>query len=227
MPQHNIFQWRSGRGWLVLSGGGRSDVSDDVSRIEASMLGHTISQGPIAYIWAASDIETADRDMDALRELGARTGYLIDILTEDDDALFTQLSEAGVIILGDGPDSALLRDALPGIVMDGIESAFSRGATVYAVGQSAALLGTYGAYTHGMLPGIEWLSGAVIMPDFVADKADLLRDYVRHSEADYGLGLGFGAAIAFGPRGEIEVWGNQAITVSLGEHYGPDDGRAR
>lgn len=227
MPQHNIFRWRSGRGWVVLTGGGHGNISDDVSCIEASMLGHTISQGPIAYIWAANDIENADRDMDALRDLGARTGYLIDILTEDDDALFAQLSEAGVVILGDGPNSALLRDALPGIVMDGIESAYERGATVYAVGQSAALLGTYGATIDGVLPGMDWLAGAVIMPDFIPERADLLRDLVHDSAADYGLGLGFGAAIAFGPHGEIEVWGNQAITVSLGEQYGPDDSGVR
>jgi hypothetical protein len=28
-----------------------------------------------------------------------------------------------------------------------------------------------------------------------------------------------GAALAFGPSGELEVWGNRAITVSLGQSY--------
>lgn len=185
------------------------------------MLGHTVSQGPIAYIWAAGDIETADRDMDALRELGARTGFLVDILTEDDDSLRTQLREAGVIILGDGPDTQRLRDALPGIVIESIESAFERGATVYGIGQSASVLGAYGITSNQLLEGMQWLSGAAIMARFAPEDADLLRDWVQESTAGYGLGLGEGAALAFGPRGELEVWGNQAITVSLGEEYHP------
>jgi hypothetical protein len=73
-------------------------------------------------------------DMDALRELGARTGYLVDILTEDDNTLARQLSEAGVIILGDGPRRDVLRDALAGTALRSIEEAFDRGATLYAVG---------------------------------------------------------------------------------------------
>lgn len=221
MPQQNIFRWRAGRGWLVLSGGGHSDDSDDVSSIEARVLVHTVSQGPITYIWAANDLETADRDMDALRDLGARTGYLIDILTEDDTALFSQLSEAGVIILGEGPNTDMLRDALPGIVIDGIESACGRGATLYAVGESAALLGTYAIDRDQIVTGQDWLTGAIIMADYTADKAEILRQCVHESGAHYGLGLGYGAAIAFGPLGEVEVLGNQAITVLLGEHYDP------
>ena len=222
MPQQTIFQWRDGRGWLVLSGGGGSnDEMDAIASIEASILGRTMSQGPIAYIWAAGDIETADRNMDALRDLGARTGYMIDILTEDDESLRTQLREAGVIILGDGPETQLLRDALPGVVIESIESAFGRGASVYAIGQSATILGTYGIEGNQLLPGLEWLSQSAIMAHYKPADADLLRDWVQESAATYGLGLGEGAALALGPLGELEVWGNQAITVTLGEQYHP------
>ncbi len=220
MPQQNIFRWRNGRGWIVLSGGGSTEL-DAVSHIAARVLGRTVSQGPLAYIWAAGDIEAADRDMDALRDLGARTGYLVDILTEDDTSLRTQLQQAGVIILGDGPDTLRLRHALPGVVLESIESAFERGATIYGIGQSATILGAYGIESAQIVQGLEWLTQAVIMAHYTPEQADLLREWIHESNATYGLGLGQGAALAFGPRGDVEVWGNQAITVTLGEQYHP------
>ncbi|MCD4686058.1 MAG: hypothetical protein K8S97_08995 [Anaerolineae bacterium] len=221
MPQQHIFRWRAGSGWLVLSGGGSND-SDDGSSIAAHMLGHTLSQGPIAYIWAANDLDTADAEMDALRELGARTGYLVDIVTEENDVLFTQISEAGVIILGAGPHTETLYDALAGVALDSILQAFAHGATIFAIGQSAALWGAFREADDTILPGLNWLDSSLIMPGYTPAHADLLRACITESAASYGLGLGEGAAIAFGPHGEIEVWGNRAITITLGQEYDPD-----
>lgn len=215
MPQVNIFHWRSGGGWLVVSGGG-AVLSEDVQFIEARVLVQTHSQGPIAYVWAAGDIDAADAHMDSLRELGARTGYLVDVLTEEDDVLFRQLNEAGLIILGGGPHVDVLMDALSGVVLRAVEDAFGRGATVYAVGESAGVLAAYGVRDDAIQPGIGWIDQALIMSCYGAEQADRLRDLVhRHPEA-YGLGLAEGAAMAFGPQGEIEVWGNRQVTVSLG-----------
>lgn len=221
MPQQHIFRWRAGTGWLVLSGGGSSDTEDGAS-IAAHMLGHTLSQGPIAYIWAANDLDTADAEMDALRELGARTGYLVDIVTEEDDILFTQISEAGVIILGAGPHIETLHDALPGVALDSILHAFARGATIFASGQSAALWGAFRAAENTIVPGLNWLNSALIMPGYTPEHADLLRACITESDASYGLGLSKGAAIAFGPHGEVEIWGNRAVTITLGQEYNPN-----
>lgn len=218
MPQVNIFQWRDGAGWLVLSGGGEWE-SDDNQNILARILSRTISQGPIAYIWAASDIETADQHLDELSDLGARTGYLVDILTEQDDVLFQQISEAGVIILGDGPDPDTLREALVGVAMRGIEEAFRQGATIYVVGHSTTMMGAYLFQDSQLVPGFSWLTNAILMPGYTTAQADDLRELVLQVPNSYGLGMGQGAALALGPYGEVEVWGNAAITVSLGQGY--------
>jgi hypothetical protein len=223
MPQVNIFRWRPGNGWLVLCGGGPPE-SDDMLSVEARMLGHTVSQGPVAYIWAGSDIETADRHMEALRDLGARTGYLVDVLTEEDDLLFQQLNEAGVIILGDGPQTETLREALVGTALRGMEDAFSRGATIYAVGRSAALFGSYAVDNDALIPGFDWLAQSIIMPTYTPPEIDGLRGWVRQVPNGYGLGLGQGAALALGPTGEVEVWGSAAITVSLGRGFDSGSG---
>jgi hypothetical protein len=220
MPQANIFRWRAGNGWLVLSGGGAWQ-SEDVLSVEASMLGHTVSQGPVAYVWAAGDIEVADRHMEALRDLGARTGYLVDILAEEDNVLFRQLSEAGVIILGDGPRREVLRESLVGVALRGIEEAFNRGATIYAVGASAAVLGIHAVEGDELVTGFNWLAHSIMLPGYTGEQAERLRSWVQQHPESYGLGLSEGAALALGPCGEVEVWGNAAITVSLGQRYNP------
>ncbi len=218
MPQVNIFRWRPGSGWLVLSGGGSWD-SEDVVSIEASMLGHTLSQGPLAYIWAASDADTADRHMDALRELGARTGYLVDILSEPEDVLYDQLNEAGVIIVGDGPRQDELAGALSGPVQRAIEEAYSRGATVYAVGRAAEHFGAYIVENEGVFKGANWLSNALVVPGYTTDQAEWTARVIAQLPGAYGLGLGVGAALAFGPHGEVESWGSRAVTVALDPRY--------
>lgn len=215
MPQVNIFSWRAGYGWLVVSGGG-DVLSEDVQNIEAAMLGRTLSQGPLAYIWAASDLDAADRHMDALRELGARTGYLLDILTEEDDIVYRQISEAGVIILGGGPYVETLADAISGVVLRAMDDAFQRGATIYAAGESAGVLGAYRVEAGAIRPGIGWLSNALVKSGYDPGHADELRGQVHDHPETYGLGLAPGAALAFGPQGEVEVWGNRQIVVSLG-----------
>lgn len=218
MPQLNVFRWQPGRGWLVLSGGGPPE-SDDVQSVEAHLLARTASQGPLAYIWAAGDPDSADHQMDSLRDLGARTGYLVDILSEPDEEIYAQISEAGVIILGDGPQQEVLYDALSGVVLDAIRSAFSRGATVYAVGLSAEQFGAHRVGQRDLVPGLQWLERAIVVAGYTPDMAEGLRQVVRQTPHSFGLGIGQGAAVALGPLGEVEIWGSAAVTVALGQEY--------
>lgn len=218
MAQNNIFRWRTGRGLIVLAGGGDWNSEDNVS-ITANLLSHTLSQGPIAYIWAASNIEQADEHMDLLRDLGARTGYLVDILTEEDDALSRQLSEAGVIILGEGPHGERLQQALEGAALHAIEEAYRRGASLYAIGPGAAVFGAHAVRGAALVAGFNWLAHSIILAGYTPDDAEQLRAWVHQHPDGYGLGLGAGAALMLGPNGELDVWGNGAITISLGQRY--------
>ncbi len=222
MSSTNFFRRRMGRGWLVLAGGLAAD-DQSVTALEAAMLNRTISQGPMAYIWAASDIETADQHMESLRDLGARTGYLIDILTEEEDEISRELGEAGIIVLGGGPRVDTLREALVGVVLQAVEDAFMRGATVYACGEAAALLGAFAVQPDRLIPGFHWVERALILPAYTSDQAEVLRGWVQTHADHFGLGLGHGAALALGPQGEVEVWGRPAVTVLLGQQIAPDE----
>lgn len=220
MPQAHIFRWRSGQGWLVLAGGGPWHTDANFA-LESQLLSHTHAGGPVAYIWAASDAETADRHLDALGDMGARTGYLVDIMTETDDTLHTQLIEAGIVILGDGPNPLNLLDGLVGPAMAAIEEAYERGATIYAPGHSAALMGTHILGDGEVLDGFGWLTRAFVVPYHTTEIAPALRESLLHYPSSYGAGLAEGAGLALGPRGQVEVWGNQQVTISLGQQYDP------
>src|SRR5438552_3939462 len=205
MPQANIIRWRDGTGWLVLSGGG-DYASADTGEIEAEALARVAAGDPMAYIWAAGDVETADKHLDALHDLGAPTGYLVDVLTEDDETLRGELAVAGLIVLGDGPNVKALRSGLLGAALEAIGSAFERGAVILGVGQGAAVLGNF----MPEQPGVGWIEGAAIMPGYEDDKATAqLRDLLAKNPDAYGLGIARGSALALGPgdsesQGEVE-----------------------
>src|ERR1041385_2863589 len=112
MPQTRVIRWRDGAGWLVLSGG-ESETAEG-SEIEAETLARVPAGDPLAYVWAAGDVETADRHLATFEELGAPTGFLVDVLTEDDDTLRRQLADSGLVVIGDGPNLDGLRSGILG-----------------------------------------------------------------------------------------------------------------
>lgn len=216
MPQSSIFRWREGEGWLVLAGGGDFRTQDAIE-ILSEVLARTVSEGPLAYVWAASDVEEADNYLSWVGELGGRTGYLLDVDAEDPEFVMQQLSEAGIIILGDGPNVESLRSALSGAAMAGIRQAYAVGATIFAIGAGAAMMGYAILGGEDSQRGFNWLEQALVLPNYDEQQADLMHRFLAEYPDTYGLGLTQGAAVAFLPNGAVEVWGNKRIVVSLGK----------
>lgn len=212
MPSTNLIRWPDGEGWLVLSGGGAID-SAETGEIEAEALGRVRPGDPLVYIWAAGDIETADKHLAAIEDLGAPAGYLVDILSEDDETLRQQIVPAGMIVLGDGPNVDTLRSALPGGALESIGYAFERGAVILAVGESARLFGS----VMPQAAGLGWVENAIVVPAYERDgEATRLHELLTAQPAAFGIGIATGSALALGPAGEVEAWGNRQITVTLG-----------
>src|SRR5215510_5107969 len=161
MPRTKVIRWRDGLGWLVLSGGADFESADG-SEIEAETLARVPAGDPLAYIWAAGDVESADQHLATFEELGAPTGFLVDVLTEDDDTLRRQLADAGLIVIGDGPNLNELRSGLLGAALEGISQAFEQGAVILGVGQGAAVLGSILSEQQGL----GWVEGAIIAPGY-------------------------------------------------------------
>lgn len=222
MPQANVIRWREGRGWIILSGSGdfRAGEAAGVDDIEAQAIGRASAGKPLAYVFAASDIETADEHLASLEDLGAPTGYLVDVQSEDDDTLKQQLSDAGLIVIGDGLYLDQLRSGLMGAAIEGIADAFENGAVILAEGVGAAVLGSLLTNAPEGKRGLAWLEEAAIVPAFDTDSArQRLRDMLIAHPDGYGLGIGTGSALALGPNGEVESWGKRQLTVILGSQF--------
>jgi cyanophycinase-like exopeptidase len=215
MPQVNILRWRDGRGWLVLAGSNAQlDDREEVElEVQAQALARIAYGEPIAYIWAAGDADTADRHLALLDEMGAPTGYLVDVVTEDDATIRAQLDEAGMIILGDGHAVETLRAALSGAALEGMKAAYARGAVILGIGAGAAALGSFLEGARGL----GWVANAIIMPNYeLPERAAALRRLLAAHPSAYGIGIGSRSALALGAQGQVELWGERQVTILLG-----------
>lgn len=214
MPQASIFQWRDGGGWLVLTGSDAFD-SEPMNDILSTTLARVVSLGPVVYIWAAGDVDTADRHLGILGDMGSPTGYLVDIISEDNDTLKEQIEQAGLIVLGDGINQANLRSGLEGVVVQAMGQAYKEGATILGIGAGATVLGQWLLNDEAQLqPAFGWLKQALVVLD---NQENETHEFLIQHPTAYGLGLSQGAGIAFSPEGAMEVLGNQQIRVTLGK----------
>lgn len=212
MPQISLFNWRDGDGWLILSGGG--EPGSDVETLALNKVHPGLT---MAYIFAASDVETADRHLTALEDAGAPAGFLIDVVSEDDQTIADLLKNIGLAVIGDGPKIGGLKGALTGVTITGLETAFEEGACILGIGTGAAVWGDYYVNEKDEVrPGFGWLSKAIILPpdSQINDKA-LLEQYPDC----FVIALGEESALAFGPNGEVERWGEAGTRFTLGKTY--------
>jgi hypothetical protein len=215
MPRTNVIRWRDGAGWIVLSGGG-DFATGETGDLEVEVLARMQAGDHIAYVWAGGDVETADQHLASLEDLGAPTGYLVDVLTEDDDTIRSQLSSAGLIIVGDGSDITNMRSGVLGAALDGISKAFEDGAIVMGIGRGAAL---FGSVVDGQ-QGVDWVQGAIIAPYYNQEGVpEKLTDLLLKQPEAYGLGITAGSGLALGPNGQIEALGDRQVTVKLGHSF--------
>jgi hypothetical protein len=214
MAQNNVLRWQDGRGWLVLSGGAAVE-----SEIRARVIERNTADGGVAYI--SVNVPEGSAALDDMSDLGAPTGYQVDILTEDDNTIFKSLSEAGIVVLEDTQSPADLRSGLQGAALTGIKAAFERGAMILAEGNSAALTGSWVALHEGStLVGLDWVKHGVILPRITSIAESKQAQAIVDSESEaIIIGIGWGSALALGPNGEVETWGERQVTLALGRAY--------
>lgn len=207
----HILRWPAGQGWMVFSGG-----NDDLGTIRAQVLRKAKPEGGVAYIGLS--VDDADEIMDDMAELGAPTGYLVDILTEDDDTIHTELKEAAVIVLSDEHPAEELQSALMGAALSAIREAYDGGAIILAEGRSAALFGgVYVSSADEAIKGVNWLEEAYVIPGMTTmQQSELARSALASQSASVVIGIGIGSALALGPGGQVETWGKRQVAIGLG-----------
>jgi hypothetical protein len=212
MPAFSVFQWREGRGWLVLAGAPQEET-------RAQVLSRAAADGAVAVLSLPDG--QADLILADLEDLGAPAGYLVDVVTESDDELRYRIGEAGVVVISAAGDPDDVRSLLAGAALDGVETAFEHGAIVLAEGAAAQAFGAW-LLSEGAVPdGFGWLGNLVIDigPPPVGGEALAV---IEMNPEGVALALAEDAAVAFGPDGQVELWGSRRVAVTLGTAYGGD-----
>lgn len=213
-PQPSL-TWPDALGWLVLSGGG-----EDNDVVRAQTLQRLKPEGGVAYLGLREN--ALDAVMDDLDDLGAPTGYLVNILTEDDPQIEASLREVSLIVLDGQEAPARLYDALQGAALDAVYSAYLSGAVILAEGGAASLFGAHWLDSSGALrKGAGWLRDSLILPS-IADRA-ALRPAAQRTFDEYpnalAVGIPHGSALVLGPDAHLELWGEKPVAVTLGPGY--------
>ena len=212
MPNRNVFHWMDGRGWLILSGG-----PDRAGELRALALERAAADGAVACI-STTGVEAGDRLLTDMQDLGAPSGYLVDVAAEDDETVRSRLAEAGMVIIEGEASAMAVRSMLLGAAIEGIQRAYQNGAVILAEAASAVVFGEWVRQETGEVTrGLEWLKGALILRG--ADVAEPAKTALAGQPQAIAVGIGVGSALALGPDGEIELWGKKEITVLLGRNY--------
>lgn len=215
---NHILRWYAGQGWLVLSGG-----ADPLSEIRAQALGRISADGGIAYL--GLDDDDYDDLIEDMGELGAPTGYLVNIMTEDDETIRQRLQDAAMIFIPDHYRPEALLPALPGAAADGLKSAYERGAIILAEGSSVALLGSKVRVETGeAVNGLGYLEDTFIVSavESIAE-SESARMMLSAHVANVAIGVGIGSALVLGPDDHIETWGKSVVTIALGSGAIPEE----
>jgi hypothetical protein len=214
MPGNAILNWLDGRGWLILSGGADESV-------RAAAIGRAAADGGVAYVSLKPGAgEKALADME---DLGAPPGYLVDVLAEDDDTIRARLGEAGMIVLERAETVDEARSALLGAAAEGMLTAYQNGAVILAEGSSAGVFGAWTLLSDGrVVNGLDWLRRALVVPAIASlAQSPAAQAFLNRQPQSIAIGVDAGSALALGPDGELEPWGERRVTVTLGKDFRP------
>ncbi len=202
--------WLESNGWLALSGG-----ADRRSEIRAQALSRANADGAIAYISLAGDM--GDALMDDLAELGAPTGYLVDLADSDNNAIHERLRAAGMIVIEPGEDIRQLKRLMSQTVAHALKEALNHGALILFEGLAATLAGEYIVQPNGMAKGLKFVRNVYIASDVSSALATQAAQKVYLAQPEAALiAIDRGAALVLGPNQHIETWGRPQIVFRLG-----------
>ncbi len=208
MPKQSVFRWLDGRGWLVFSGGADDDV-------RALALGRAAADGGVACVALSGD---PDALLDDIADLGAPSGYVVDVFGEDDESLNDKLAQSGMVILVGGASAAEVRGALRGAALDGIQAAYQNGAVILLEGVDAMAFGAW-LVDDAVAGGLGWLEGAAVFTGVSNAGAPAKPVFEQQPDA-IAVAILPGSALALGPDGQIEAWGEREVTIALGPAFG-------
>jgi hypothetical protein len=209
-----VLNWEQGAGWLVFSGGNTA-----LGTIRAQALSRAFIDGHVVYISLASD--GGDALLDDMEDLGAPTGYMVDIQHEDDETIYEQIHKASVIVIEVDTSLDALYEVIQGMPLRAIKVAYERGAVVLVEGLAINVFGKWVISDTGqILSGVNWIHDVFLEPDSEgAVESRAVQTIMSNYPEAIAVNIGVGSAIAFGSQRQVEIWGERKVTLSLGQQY--------
>jgi len=86
------------------------------------------------------------------------------------------------------------------------------------------MLGKWGlsSTNHKIIRGWGWISDAIVVPHYTADRSDEVRAALQRYPEAIALGIPDQVALALGPDGEVDTWTDrlEQVTVVMGSKFG-------
>lgn len=213
-----IFRRLPGDGWLVIVDD-LPEFGGEFSLLADHLIRHSnLSYSPI-HITINTEVDPISPalidDLEIILDVQVET---VDLA----DASLVERAAAGLFILSGGDAISWIDSLASSMLGSAMKEAIRDGALLFAAGGAAAALGSWAVEELSVAPvrGLDWLQGAIVLP-WTTDPAesDPVRELLVKQEATYALGLAKGRLFAFGPHGQVEVWGGAAPTVVLGSDW--------
>ncbi len=223
MPRQGPLQWLDGEGWLVLLGGGDLHTGEtDV--VDAQLLTLANLDRPMVVLVGDGSPSLADDILEHYTLLGGPEGQAFSLATMTRDQLQTEaflslLEEAGILYLGGENPLPLVNNLHGTPALRAIVRGYStlQGLSIIGVGAGAAALGRWvlpPAPPYQQTMGFGFLLNAVVAPHFTStEETPILRALPQIDGALFGLGIPDATALALGPDGRLETWGQGQITA--------------
>lgn len=198
----------------MLSGG-----PDQTGELRGQALARASADGAVACVALSGDLAAADHLLDDIEDLGAPSGYIVDLISEDDAAVLNKLAEASVIVIADAPNVDTARSMLTGAALEGIRNAHANGAVILVEADAISVFGMWLLLEDGSkAPAFDWLHDALIMLN-LPQASEQARIFLEEYPAGIVVAIGSGSALALGPDGQVETWGRGEVTVALGSQF--------
>ncbi|MGC9349568.1 MAG: Type 1 glutamine amidotransferase-like domain-containing protein [Anaerolineae bacterium] len=223
MPQQGPLRWLDGEGWLVMLGGGdwRRGTIDEV---DARLLSVANLDRPMVVLVGEGDRSDAYGILEHYTLLGGPGGEAFTLADMSRAQLntpefLTLLQEAGILYLGGENPLPLVNNLYNTEALRYIVEGFStlQGLTLIGSAAGAATLGRW-VFTpeppHQQAMGFGFLMNAVVVPHFTGtENSPILKALPKIDPELLGLGVPDDTALALGPQGQVEMWGESHVTA--------------
>jgi cyanophycinase-like exopeptidase len=219
----SLFARPDGVGWLALLGGGEFSFGETLDA-DRAWVTHAPA-GPVGFLPAASGSnDYAHHFGEYLRETFERELELLPVYRGRDgrrEKNAQRVAELGAVYVGGGVADHLM-EAIGGTpVALALQTTLMTGGVVAAIAAAAQCMGVAArsVFGGGSIPGLGWLDGGVVEPNYDPEHDRRLRHLVRHPGVTWGLGSPAGAALLLGPEGAVQVVDQIFVLPSADAEY--------